>query len=320
MAIYMLGSLGKEVEQIQKALGARGFYRGPIDGQFGGGTDAAVRAFQKSAGLAVDGRVGPITWKALLTGEIPEPEIIAHELNHRVLVLTGSFENGVGYPECFAGLSGDFDKQGLSLGALQWNFGQDSLQPLLDEMIKMYRPIMEAIFGDNFAVLEKNLHDTKRNLMRFARSIQDPISHRIYEPWRGMFKTLGRTDEFREIQETAAAALFGQAVQLGREYGLWSERAVALMFDILVQNGGIRSSVKKIIRDDFRKLSFDLTREEKEVAMMRAVARRRAEDSLPEWRNDVLMRKLCCANGGGPVHGINYNLETQFGIHLIPAE
>ena len=40
--------------------------RGRVDGKFGPGTDAAVRAFQRGASIGVDGIVGPVTWTKLL--------------------------------------------------------------------------------------------------------------------------------------------------------------------------------------------------------------------------------------------------------------
>lgn len=64
MATYRLGSSGEEVKQIQTRLQALRLYRGPIDGAFGGGTEAAVKAFQQNTGLEADGAVGPITWNA----------------------------------------------------------------------------------------------------------------------------------------------------------------------------------------------------------------------------------------------------------------
>lgn len=53
---------------MQEALLARGFDAvGQPDGVFGANAEAAVRAFQQSAGLDVDGKVGPATWAALFT-------------------------------------------------------------------------------------------------------------------------------------------------------------------------------------------------------------------------------------------------------------
>lgn len=63
-----IGARGSTVTTLQQSLKAAGFDPGPIDGVFGPRTNAAVRAYQASRGLAVDGIVGPRTWGALLGG------------------------------------------------------------------------------------------------------------------------------------------------------------------------------------------------------------------------------------------------------------
>ena len=57
--------MGDAVACLQARLGALGFDAGPIDGICGRGTTRAVRAFQKSRGLAVDGITGRRTWDEL---------------------------------------------------------------------------------------------------------------------------------------------------------------------------------------------------------------------------------------------------------------
>jgi peptidoglycan L-alanyl-D-glutamate endopeptidase CwlK len=65
MPKLQLGDKGPEVTALQEKLRERGFNPGNIDGEFGGGTEAAVLAFQRSEGLLADGVVGPRTAEAL---------------------------------------------------------------------------------------------------------------------------------------------------------------------------------------------------------------------------------------------------------------
>ena len=55
------GSKGSEVTRLQNALKALGYYSLKVDGVYGKGTMAAVKAYQKAAGLKTDGIAGPQT-------------------------------------------------------------------------------------------------------------------------------------------------------------------------------------------------------------------------------------------------------------------
>lgn len=59
------GSSGQAVTQLQNRLKALGFYNGAITGFYSRLTEAAVRDFQRSRGLSVNGIVGPTTASAL---------------------------------------------------------------------------------------------------------------------------------------------------------------------------------------------------------------------------------------------------------------
>ena len=64
-SILKKGSRGPAVKDLQQKLTSLGFSTKGIDGSFGPNTDNAVRQFQKSRGLVVDGSVGNATKNAL---------------------------------------------------------------------------------------------------------------------------------------------------------------------------------------------------------------------------------------------------------------
>jgi N-acetylmuramoyl-L-alanine amidase len=57
---------GDDVAALQSRLTEMGFHCGRVDGLFGQMTEAAVKEFQKSVGIKVDGKCGPATIIALL--------------------------------------------------------------------------------------------------------------------------------------------------------------------------------------------------------------------------------------------------------------
>jgi len=60
------GSAGSDVADLQGLLAGLGFEPGPVDGVFGAGTEAAVRAFQAAHDLEADGVAGPQTLAVML--------------------------------------------------------------------------------------------------------------------------------------------------------------------------------------------------------------------------------------------------------------
>ncbi|HEX6290499.1 MAG TPA: penicillin-insensitive murein endopeptidase [Herpetosiphonaceae bacterium] len=91
-----IGNRGVDVKAIQLLLNIS------ADGIFGSGTDSAVKSFQSSRGLAVDGIVGPATWDALTptvrngsTGNaVKALQLLLNEKNRAGLSVDGVFGSG----------------------------------------------------------------------------------------------------------------------------------------------------------------------------------------------------------------------------------
>jgi len=175
------------------------------------------------------------------------------------------------------------------------------------------------VFGPNYAALVAMLGETLDEQLAWARSIQDPIRHVLFEPWQGQFKTLGRLQEFQDIEVQSAAGIFQQAFALCSEFGVGSERAAALMFDIKVQTGGIKTWVKSQILSDFEQLDSSGNGDvPMEVARLRIIATRSAASANPKWVADVQNRKLTIATVKERFTEITTTSKRSTGFRWIP--
>ncbi len=295
-----------DVKRLQEILNSLGYDCGAADGIFGKLTYEAVTGFQRDYGLKADGIVGSNTVNKInevLSGKANKQEHIGlgGSIN-KAINITASFE-GSGYTN----ITGNFDGMGMSLGILQWNIGQGTLQPLFNELLSRHDDLARRIFVENYGELANILKQNQQKQLQWAILIND-ANNRIKENWRSQFIELCKTSEFQAIQLNKMQPYINMAHKICEEYGLKTERALALGFDIAVQNG----SIKQQAREQISKNSASRNISEKELIAV--IADAVANAANPKWRDDVLSRKMTIVNGAGIVHKTKYDLEKQFGL------
>jgi len=121
MRLYRLGDEGEPVRDIQERLTSLGFGSNrDAAGEFGRGTEAAVRTFQAARGLGVDGIVGPDTWRTIVAAGYSLGDRL---LYHRVPMMRG---------DDVADLQRQLNSLGFDAGKVDGIFGPDTLRALLD--------------------------------------------------------------------------------------------------------------------------------------------------------------------------------------------
>jgi peptidoglycan hydrolase-like protein with peptidoglycan-binding domain len=78
--LILPGERGEPVEWLQRRLAALGYLGDPPSGVFDVPTAEAVRSFQRSRSLSVDGAVGPLTKMTLYEAldEYAMPRLVPH--------------------------------------------------------------------------------------------------------------------------------------------------------------------------------------------------------------------------------------------------
>lgn len=121
MALYRRGDKGEPVRDIQDRLSLLGFSTDPdASGDFGPGTEEAVRRFQEGRRLASDGLVGRETWRTLVDASFVLGD---RQLYYRMPMLHG---------DDVADLQRSLSALGFDTSDVDGIFGPDTLRALLD--------------------------------------------------------------------------------------------------------------------------------------------------------------------------------------------
>jgi hypothetical protein len=203
--------------------------------------------------------------------------------------IVSSFE-GAGFTD----ITGNFDGAYLSIGMIQWNFGQGTLQPLFKRMFNEHMDVAVNAMGGSAYNLKAAMGAGKEK--QWALDIQS--NNKVVEPYLSRLKNLCRTKEFQNIQIDAMSYYRDKAVSMCEQFKLYTDRAFVLMFDIAVNNGSVKNP------PPLEGLSY----EDKLRAIAESAARQKGK-----WYEDSMVRKTCIINGGGVVHEDTYEFNFTDG-------
>lgn len=157
------------------------------------------------------------------------------------LQLTGHFENSA---DPWAGVTGDFDGMGISLGVLQWNIGSSSLQRLVKPL---GRAAVVALMPHNGVDLWNACNAPVDEGLRIVRGWQNGATLR--PAVKEELKAFCRSEAFKAQQVAGADRVASDAFAQARRYasddptfgGQVPKRLFCWFFDLVTQNGGLRT-------------------------------------------------------------------------------
>jgi peptidoglycan hydrolase-like protein with peptidoglycan-binding domain len=288
--LFATGAFGETIKSIQKALTQAGFDTKGTDGFYGSNTASAVTGFQAAKALPPTGIVDDVSWNVLMPGPIPS-------VGDRSLQLTASFE-GHGF-----GLAvGNFDGALLTWGIIGFTLRSGQVQSIVLAVNQSFPQIVTQVFGAYRTELLNLMQAPVAEQETWAQA-HTLASGALAEPWKSMFAAFGSYAEVQQEQvKHVQNNYLNHAIQVANNLGFSSELGLALCFDICVQNGSIAPGA-------MNEINQQRTGSTSEADLRVIVANAVATASLPQWREDVHIRKLTVATGKGTVHGHNYTLD-----------
>jgi hypothetical protein len=295
-AWFAKGLRGMTAKRIQTDLLRAGFTSGPldrfVDGDFGGNTEAALKALQVQRGLPITGQVDTDTWLQLTTD--PRPTLF-----ERCLGVTAQFE-GHG----FGLLQGNFDGAGLTWGVIGFTLASRGIQSLLAEADQVSPGTLARVLGPLHAEWQRVMQRPLADQLAWADSISSGASKvSVPTEWKAAFARLGDEPVVKRLQmQRAYDKYFVPAARAAHTLQLRSELGIALAFDVHVQNGRFKP--------DAFAMAARLGPRTPELERRSRLANMAADSANPRWAEDVRERKLAIATGAGRVHGRSYTCSA----------
>ena len=257
----------------------------------------------------------------------PAGTITVAEAQELALKITTVFEGGKSMN--YQALAGDFDGQGMSFGLIQWNFGQNTLGPLLKLMLAAATASFAACFGKDadYDTLKKSLEGNKQaDQLAWARAVQKDQK----AAWKAAFTAVGSIDAFNRIQREQAAAKYHPIVVKDiaslREINVDLMKSVefrtyAALFDAAVQQNGIG----KTIADTKTRVKQE--KPETQLDLLKIAVTERADAANDQWVSDCKSRRLGILGGAAYASDVNevaakrenaqYSLITESGTKEV---
>lgn len=346
------GSRGEWVTKVQAALRAQDFPFLGIDEDFGRNTLEALMAFQeKQFGKGqADGVIGPNTasalgleWPPVVFGKAKQSEQqslplpIPDEWEKAAVRITPGFET-TGDP--YLGVEGNFDGMGISCGALQWNIGQNSLQPMVRAVgEQLVLQTMPTLGGEMWKAGKAKPADGMPIVLGWQ------INNKLSQIARSELKALMGSATMRAEQHKRIDQVAQTSLQMASQWAKSADRTKASkrefcwFFEIVTQNGSLKGLTHEDVSDfignsgqkDALKLICDFLASQsgtsghvkdanKNAASWRGVSDPliiellvatylRSKTALPQWRHVVINRKGTVAVGKGWVNSSQFDFS-----------
>jgi len=254
---------------------------------------------------------------------------MSKELLDTCLSITGAYENGT---LAYDGISGNFDGEGISVGALQWNPGTGSLG---EHLIAKVIELSGSNAVDSFFSVPVSSLATMNAADQLAFVTSNFLNGKNLTPdGKTQWKAFLSSDSCVNAQVALAVnGVLGTAITLASQYvanGETNVRSIAFFFDVVTQSGGMKNSrgaVLPYVEGDTLTSSLAIamaqTSYPKTASLWSTViesdplanlllhyAYQRAMLSRPDYIWDALSRRGAIACRGGMVHGVMHDFTN----------